>query len=50
MRDANNPWFYSTESVYGAEDAELINEERATEIRKKYTYERLAFIPFAGDN
>lgn len=50
MRDADNPWFYSTKSVYDAEDAEPINEERATEIRKKYTYERLAFIPFAGDN
>lgn len=50
MKDADHPWFYSTESEYDAENAEPISEERAMEIRGKYVYEHPVFIPFAEDN
>lgn len=45
-RDAENPWLYSTESVFDAEKAEPISEKRAIEIRESYIYKYPAFIPF----
>ena len=50
VKDADHPWFYSTESEYNAENAEPISEERALEIREKYVYEHPVFIPFAEEN
>ena len=50
MKDADHPWFYSTESEYDAKNAEPISEERAMEIRGKYVYEHPVFIPFAEEN
>lgn len=50
MKDADHPWFYSTESEYDAENAEPISEERGIEIREKYVYEHPVFIPFAEEN
>lgn len=49
MKDADHPWFYSTESKYDAENAEPISEEKSVEIREKYVYEHPEFIPFAKD-
>lgn len=49
MKDADHPWFYSTESEYDAEYAESISEERADEIMEKYEYKQLVFTPFAED-
>lgn len=46
MKDTENPWFYSTESEYDAENAESISEEQAIEIREMYAYERPSFLPF----
>lgn len=50
MRDADNPWFYSTESEYDAENAEPISKDRAMEIMGKYTYKSPTFIPFVEDH
>lgn len=50
MKDPDNPWFYSTVSEYDSEHAEPISEEKAVEIREKYTYKRPVFIPFAEEN
>lgn len=50
MKDADQPWFYSTEYEYDAEDAKPISEGRAMENRDKYVYEHPVFIPFAEDN
>lgn len=46
MKDAENPWFYSTESEYDAENADPISEEQAKEIMGNYVYQHPAFIPF----
>ncbi|MBT9778386.1 hypothetical protein GPL15_17960 [Clostridium sp. MCC353] len=50
MKDAADPWFYSTESEFYSENAEPISEEKAIEIREKYIYERPEFIPFTEEN
>lgn len=50
MRDADHPWFYSTESPYDAKNAEPISENRSMEIREAYTYEHPDFIPFTEEN
>ena len=49
LKDADHPWFYSTESEYDTENAEPISEERMVEIRSRYVYEHPVFIPFAED-
>lgn len=49
-KDAEHPWFYSTESEYDAEEAEPISEEKAVEIRQKYIYENPAFTPFVKEH
>ena len=49
MKDAENPWFYSTESEYDAENADPISEEQANEIMGKYVYQRPIFIPFMSE-
>lgn len=49
MKDAENPWFYSTESEDDAENAEPVSEERADEIRGKYKYEYPVFVPFGEE-
>lgn len=46
FKDPENPWFYSTESVYDAEYAEPVSEEQAREIMSRYVYKKLTFIPF----
>lgn len=46
MRDAENPWFYSTKSEYDAENAEPVSEEKANEIMGKYVYLYPELIPF----
>lgn len=50
IKDADNPWFYSTESEYDAENAEPISEDRSIEIREKYVYKHPTFIPFVENN
>lgn len=49
MRDADHPWFYSTESEDDAGNAEPISEEQANEIMGKYAYDQLKFIPFVEE-
>lgn len=44
--DADNPWFYSATSERYTEQAEPISEERADELKGKYSYRRPKFIPF----
>lgn len=46
FKDPENPWFYSTESVYDAEYAEAVSEEQEREILSRYVYKKLSFIPF----
>lgn len=46
FKNPENPWFYSTESVYDAEYAEPVSEEQAREIMSRYVYKKLSFIPF----
>lgn len=50
MRDADHPWFYSTESEYDSENASPISEEQAEEIMEKYVYECPKFVPFTDRN
>lgn len=49
-KDRENPWFYSVESEYDAENAEPISEERAAEIINQYVYCDRTFFPFVGDH
>lgn len=43
-------YYYTTESEYDTENAEIISAEQADAIIGKYVYEHIAFIPFVEDN
>lgn len=43
-------YYYTTESEYDTENAEIISAEQADAIIEKYVYEHIAFIPFAENN
>lgn len=43
---ANDTYYYTTESQYDTENAEIISKEQADAIKGKYVYEHIVFIPF----
>lgn len=49
-KDQENPWFYCAGPECDLEKAIAISEEKGAEIRGKYTYSRLEFIPFIQED
>ncbi len=46
----NDIYYYTTESEYDTENAEIISKEQADATKGKYVFEQIAFIPFEKNN
>ena len=46
----NDIYYYTTESEYDTENAEIISKEQSDAIKGEYVYEHTTFIPFEKNN